>query len=77
MLDWLVEVTTIFGCNERTYFLAAQLFDDFCLSSVDLTNEHVHGIGITSLYLASKYEDLRPLHHRVVAEKISHNFFSG
>jgi hypothetical protein len=27
MLDWLVEVTTVFGCNERTYFLAVTLFD--------------------------------------------------
>jgi len=29
MLDWLIEVTTAFKCRERTYFLAAKLFDDY------------------------------------------------
>ena len=27
------------------------------------------------MYLASKYEDIYPLHSRVVAEKIAHNAF--
>lgn len=59
MLDWLVEVTTAFRCRDRTYYLAAGLFDQFLHIFPDkLENKDVHGIGITSLYLASKYEDV-------------------
>jgi hypothetical protein len=59
MLDWLVEVTTAFKCRDRTYYLAVGLFDEFLNRFPDkLENKDVHGIGITSLYLASKYEDV-------------------
>lgn len=72
MLDWLVEVTTAFGCNERTYYLASALFDNFLKKTANLENRDVHLIGITSLYLASKYEDLKPMSSEMIADKISH-----
>jgi hypothetical protein len=83
MLDWLVEVTTAFKCRERTYFLACKLFDDYlvlCANSSpqlsQLDNKDVHGIGLTVLYLASKYEDIRPIHSQVISVKISHSAYS-
>ena len=36
----------------------------------------MHAVGVAAMYLASKYEDIYPLHSRVVSEKISHNAFS-
>jgi hypothetical protein len=41
-----------------------------------LENSDVHQIGIGAMYLASKYEDIYPLHSKVVSEKISHGAFS-
>ena len=41
-----------------------------------MENGDVHGVGVAAMYLASKYEDIYPLHSRVVSEKISHNAFS-
>ena len=41
-----------------------------------MENSDVHGVGVAAMYLASKYEDIYPLHSRVVSEKISHNAFS-
>ena len=76
MLDWLVEVTSAFGCQERTYFLATSMFDNYLRASKDLENKDVHLIGITSLFLASKYEDLRPLSAELISDKISHSAFS-
>lgn len=77
MLDWLVEVTTAFKCRDRTYFLAASLFDEFLKQFPDkLENKDVHGIGIASLYLASKYEDVHPLGSEVISDKISHGAFT-
>ncbi len=77
MLDWLVEVTTAFKCRDRTYYLAVGLFDEFLNRFPNkLENKDVHGIGITCLYLASKYEDVQPLSSEVISEKISHGAFS-
>ena len=36
----------------------------------------MHGVGIASLYLASKYEDIHPLSSEVISEKIAHGAFS-
>lgn len=41
-----------------------------------MENSDVHAVGVAAMYLASKYEDIYPLHSRVVSEKISHNAFS-
>ena len=37
-----------------------------------LVNKDVHVLGVTSMYLASKYEDIYPLHSKIVADKIAH-----
>ena len=72
MLDWLVEVTFAFKCRERTYFLVAALFDAYLRGSKGLTNREVHLLGITCLFIGSKYEDIKSLSARVIASKISH-----
>lgn len=76
MMDWMVEVCTSFKCSNRTYFLAAQIFDKYIIRVRQLgrvlMNKHVHCIGVTSMYLASKYEDIFPLHSKIVADKIAH-----
>ena len=80
MVDWMVEVCTSFKCCQRSYFLAVTLFDEYLRRSLSvnkrqLTNDNVHGTGVACMYLASKYEDIYPLHSRLVAEKIAHNAF--
>lgn len=79
MVDWMVEVCTSFKCSARTYFLAVKLFDNYLRFQQGrkvIDNSEIHGVGVTAMYLASKFEDIYPLHSRVVAEKISHNAFS-
>ena len=79
MVDWMVEVTTSFKCTVRTYFLAVALFDEYLRAQQGvkvMENSDVHGVGVAAMYLASKYEDIYPLHSRVVSEKISHGAFS-
>lgn len=75
MLDWLVEVTFAFKCKERTYFLVAAIFDAYLRSTKGLADKDVHLIGITCLFLGSKYEDLKPLNARVISNKISHQTY--
>lgn len=80
MVDWMVEVCTSFKCSQRTYFLAVALFDNYLRTKaqqgIQLDNGEVHGIGVAAMYMASKYEDIYPLHSRIVSEKISHKAFS-
>lgn len=79
MVDWMVEVCTSFKCSQRTYFLAVELFDQYLSLKKgvkELGNGDVHGIGVASMYMASKYEDIYPLHSRIVSEKISHKAFT-
>lgn len=80
MMDWMVEVCTSFKCSRRTYFLAVQLFDKYFLrikeKGTTLNNKDVHCIGVTAMYLASKYEDIFPLHSKIVSEKIAHKAIS-
>jgi hypothetical protein len=81
MMDWMVEVCTSFKCSARTYFLSCAMFDQYLtkikLNGTSLTNKDVHGIGVTSMYLASKYEDIYPLHSKIVSDKIAHKAISS
>ena len=76
MADWMVEVCTSFKCSTRTYFLAVQFFDKYLThikhAGKTLQNKDVHCVGVTAMYSASKYEDIFPLHSKIVSEKIAH-----
>jgi hypothetical protein len=76
MADWMIEVTTSFKCCQRTYFLAISIFDRYLIAmaqnGVSLGNKDVHSIGVISMYIASKFEDVFPLHSKIVSEKIAH-----
>lgn len=76
----MIEVTTSFKCCPRTYFLALKVFDNYLIAShhtgTVLSNKEVHSIGVISMYLASKFEDVFPLHSKIVSEKIAHGTMS-
>jgi hypothetical protein len=75
MVDWMIEVCTSFSCRDRTWFLAAQFFDRYLImmkGKKTLRNSDVHAIGVTSMYLASKYEDVYPISSFMAYERISH-----
>lgn len=58
MIDWMIEVCSIYKKGEDTYFHAVYLFDKY-LSLTDkiLDDTDIHLIGITCLFSASKYLD--------------------
>ena len=80
MADWMIEVCTSFKCCPRTYFLSVTILDKYLIAShqhgVILENKDIHSVGVTAMYMASKYEDVFPLHSRIVSEKIAHNAIS-
>lgn len=76
----MVEVSATFRFSERTYFLAVVLLDKYLTASGQqgccFQNKDIHPLGVTAMYLASKFEDIVPLHSKVVADRIAHKAVS-
>lgn len=77
MIDWMLEVLNVFKSEEITFFLAVHIMDLFIYKcNTQLSSESVHLIGITSMFIASKFEDVIPLRLNNVTMKIGHNLFT-
>lgn len=73
MVDWMIEVLTNFKCDDQTFFLAVSLLDRFFKGKQDTREvSDLHIIGVTTMFIASKYEDIYPLKMKMVYEKIAH-----
>ena len=73
MVDWMIEVLTNFRCDDQTFFLAINLLDRYfknCTGSKEVSDLHV--TGVTTMFIASKFEDIYPLKMKTVFEKIAH-----
>lgn len=77
LVDWIFEVVNAFSFNEMTTFLTIFIIDAFLFKTKKkLKNEDLHMIGVTSLFIASKYEEVSPIHMHDLIEKICHNRFN-
>lgn len=73
MIDWMIEVLTNFKCDDQTFFLAVSILDRFFKGTqVPKEISDLHIIGVTSMFISSKTEDIYPLKMKMVYEKISH-----
>jgi hypothetical protein len=73
MVDWMIEVLSNFKCDDQTFFLATALMDRYfkgCAGTKEVKDLHI--IGVTSMFIGSKYEDIFPLKMKTVHEKIVH-----
>ena len=80
MADWMIEVLSNYNCDDLTYFESINLMDRYfkeCENrNIILLPEDLHLIGVTSMFIASKYHDIRPLRLKTVQEKIAHEKLS-
>lgn len=80
MVDWMIEVLTNYHCDQSTFFEAVNLMDRYFKEAGEAGRcfmpEELHLIGVTSMFLASKYQDIYPLRLRIVHEKIAHRKLS-
>ena len=79
VIDWTVEVLTkLERFSARALFRAVFLLDTYLKHSpAYLTDEDVHCIGVTVIFVASKYEDVRPLRLSTLLNKATYNKFSS
>jgi len=57
LVDWLVEVAEEYRLNTETLFLAVNYIDRF-LSRVTVSKSQLQLVGVTCMFLASKYEEI-------------------
>ena len=77
MIDWMIEVLCIYKCTDMTFFVAANYMDTY-FARTDVKHElnDLHLIGVASMYVATKYEEICPLRIGVMQSKISHGKFT-
>ena len=77
MVDWMIEVLSNYHCDESTYFESVNLMDRYfkeCNKKNQILEPaELHLIGVTSMFIASKYQDIYPLRLKIVQDKIAHN----
>ena len=59
LLDWLVEIHIKYNLLDETLFISVNLIDRF-LSKKSIHRKYLQLLGITSLLIASKYEEIYP-----------------
>jgi hypothetical protein len=73
MVDWMIEVLTNFKCDDQSFFIAVSLMDRYFKNKHEMREiSDLHVIGVTCMFVASKYEDIYPLKMKMVYEKIAH-----
>jgi len=77
MIDWMVEVLTVFKKSDATYFVAINILTTY-FKAMDkpVPQSDLHILGIVCMLIASKYEDVVPLSMKTVIEKIGHSKYT-
>ena len=80
MIDWMIEVLSNYHCDESTYFESVNLMDRYFKICEEkkkiLQPAELHLIGVTCMFIASKYQDIYPLRLKIMHEKIAHRKLS-
>lgn len=73
LVDWFVEIVCNFGCHQNTFYLAIKILDNYFNSTKkSVSVRDLHLLGVTSIFIASKLEDLMPFSLEVLYHKIAH-----
>ncbi|KAK6480088.1 G1/S-specific cyclin-E1-like [Huso huso] len=60
LLDWLMEVCEVYKLHRETFYLAQDFFDRFMATQTDVVKTRLQLIGIASLFVAAKLEEIYP-----------------
>ena len=77
MVNWMMEIFASYISEPLSFFLAVEIMDNYLQKTKKIYNEtDLYLIGIVSIYIASKMEDIIPLHMIHIKTKIGHDKFS-
>lgn len=76
MVNWMVEVFSVYQCDQGTFELAVHIMDSYISKTKkNLQDEDIHLLGLTCIYIASKIEDIIPLRMSHIVGSLGHNTF--
>ena len=77
MVNWMMEIFASYSSEPLSFFLSVEIMDNYLQKSKKIYNHNdIHLIGMVSIYMASKMEDIIPLHMIHIKTKIGHDKFS-
>lgn len=69
----MIEVLCSFNCSTNTFFVAVDIMDSYLIKTDKvIETKDIHLIGVTSMLLASKMEEIIPFKVCTVVEKMTH-----
>lgn len=69
----MIEVLSSFNCSPNTFFVSVDVMDAFLESAQRrLETKDIHLIGVTSMLISSKMEEIVPFKVHTVVEKMTH-----
>ncbi|CAF1109898.1 unnamed protein product [Adineta steineri] len=60
LCDWLIEVSEVYHLHRETYHLAIAYIDQYLCNTTNLPKAKLQLLGITSLFIAAKIEEIYP-----------------
>ena len=77
MVDWMIEVLHSFNLCNETLFVSVNIMDIFLtLTKFPLANEHIHLLGLISMFIASKFECPYYITIKDMVYKVGHEIFN-
>lgn len=77
MVDWMIEVLSSYKMSEDAFFKSTKYMDLFFKRTErKLEVSDLHLIGVASMFIASKYEEIYPLKLNTLYDKICRKKFS-
>lgn len=74
MIDWMVEVLNVYKASPETFFSSVHVMDLFIYrSKTQLRTENIHLIGMTSMFISSKFHEIYPISMEHIVQRIGHN----
>ncbi|KAI3942089.1 hypothetical protein MKW92_033118 [Papaver armeniacum] len=60
VVDWLIDVHREFQLSPEVLYLAVQILDRYLAMDLVVTKEEMQLLGVTAMFIASKYEEVSP-----------------
>lgn len=77
LVNWMLEILATFRSSPQTLFLTCKIMDKyFCRSLKCIQPSQLHLVGIVSMFMASKFEDVMPLTLFDIRDTIAFRKFS-
>jgi Cyclin, N-terminal domain len=81
LVDWILSVLRAFGVSSHpTFFVAISMMDRYFIGKyhqgITLGQETLYLIGLTAIFLSSKFEDSNPIKSFPLRDKAGHRRFS-